>query len=91
MPDITRLFKGVKMDFEVEVVFADDGDQSPLEAHDYEEVVVMLEGSCLAELDGKERLLKPYDLVVVPAGVEHIWRLKSTPSKMIVIHPKLNP
>ena len=88
MPDITRLFKGMHMEFEVEVAFAEEGEQSFRETHDYEEIVVMVEGSCLAELDGKERLLKPYDLVVVPAVVEHIWKLKATPTKMVVIHPK---
>jgi hypothetical protein len=28
-PDITRVFKGLQMEFEVEIVFGNEGNQSP--------------------------------------------------------------
>ena len=38
-PDITRVFKGLQMEFEVEIVFGNEGNQSPEEAHDYDEIM----------------------------------------------------
>jgi quercetin dioxygenase-like cupin family protein len=54
MPDITRLFKGPQNEFEVEVVFAEQGDQSPSEAHPFEEIIVTLAGVFQVDLKGQK-------------------------------------
>ena len=38
-PDITRVFKGPQNEFEVKIVFAREGNQSPKEGHTYDETV----------------------------------------------------
>ena len=88
MPDIVRLFKGVKNEFEVEVVFGVTGEQSLREAHTYDELVLLLEGALEIEFTGeaKPRSLKPLDLLKIPAGVEHLNTIKA-PAKILVIHP----
>ncbi len=88
MPDITRLFKGPKNEFEVEVVFAKAGENSPQESHSYEEIVLLLEGAVDIKLSGqdKARSLKPLDLLKISAGTEHKIFTK-TPMKLLVIHP----
>jgi len=89
VPDITRLFKGHKNQFEVEVVFAKDGDpSSPRESHTYDEIFLLLEGSVDLELSNEDeiRKLKPLDLVEIPAGVIHVISPKATPSKFLIIH-----
>ena len=88
MPDITRLFKGPRNEFEVEVVFAQPGENSPRESHPFDEIVLLLEGAIEIELsnENKERSLKPLDLIKIPAGVEHVIKTKK-PMKLLVIHP----
>ena len=88
MPDITRLFKGPRNEFEVEVVFAQAGENSPPESHPYEEIVLLLEGAIDIKLSGedKDRSLKPLDLIKIPVGTEHVIKAK-TPMKLLVIHP----
>ena len=88
MPDIIRLFKGARNEFEVEVVFAEGGDQSPRESHTYDEILLVLEGTVNIELSNEEkgRSLKPLDLVKIPAGVEHVMT-GNTKAKILVIHP----
>ena len=92
MPDIVRLFKGVRNEFEVEVVFAQPGESSPRESHTFDEIVLLLEGASEIELsnEDKERSLKPLDLVKIPAGVEHVIK-GNTPAKILVIHPDRTP
>jgi len=48
-PDITRLFKGARNEFEVEVVFANDMGSSPQESHPFHELIVVTEGSISIE------------------------------------------
>ena len=87
-PDITRLFKGTRNEFEVEVVFGNAGDTSPREAHTFDEIILALEGALDVELsnEDKDRSLKPLDLLKIPAGVEHVNKGKA-PFKILVIHP----
>ena len=89
MPDITRLFKGPTNEFEVEVVFANDGDpHSPRESHHYEEIFLLLSGAIDLELanEDKIRSLNPLDLVVIPAGTVHVIYPKADGSKFLIIH-----
>jgi quercetin dioxygenase-like cupin family protein len=88
-PDITRVFKGLKMEFEVEIVFANEGNQSPEEAHDYDEIMVVTEG--VIELtrgpDSEAQICSKYDTVVLPAGTVHQITGKEGPVKVVIIHP----
>lgn len=54
IPDISRLFIGAKNEFEVETVFAQKGAVSPDEAHDFDEILVLLDG-CIELQLGDER------------------------------------
>jgi len=89
-PDITRVFKGARMEFEVEIVFANEGNQSPEEAHDYEEIIVITEGVVgLTRGPGtKEQTYGKYDCVVLPAGTVHQITVKEAPVKLVIIHPE---
>ena len=90
MPDITRLFKGPKNEFEVEVVFAGLGDRSPKESHTFDEIILVLAGSINLERSNEEKTssFKPLDLIKIPAGVEHVIIPQVTPTKILVIHPE---
>jgi quercetin dioxygenase-like cupin family protein len=89
-PDITRVFKGVRMEFEVEIVFANEGNQSPEEAHDYEEIIVVTEGVVdLTRGPGTEaETYGKYDCIVLPAGTVHQIAVKEAPVKLVIIHPE---
>ncbi len=89
-PDITRLFKGARNEFEVEVVFANDMGSSPKESHPFHELIVVTEGSISIERDGKkdDSIYKPFSLIEIPAGVEHVISAEEPPTKVVVIHPK---
>jgi len=52
-PDITRVFKGARNEFEVEIVFAQNTNQSPKEAHTYDEIIVVMNG--VIKLDRSDR------------------------------------
>jgi hypothetical protein len=43
-PDITRVFKGARNEFEVEIVFAQEANKSPKEGHTYDEIIVVTNG-----------------------------------------------
>jgi quercetin dioxygenase-like cupin family protein len=45
IPDITRLFKGSKNEFEVEIVFAEAGSVSPKESHPSLELIIVTDGT----------------------------------------------
>jgi len=85
--EITRLSKGPKDDFVIQVNFTSNGQSSPRETHEYDEIALLLGGSITAELNGKRKEMKPNDLVFVPAGTEHLYHTKATPSKSLLIHP----
>ncbi len=88
-PDITRLFKGPKNDFEVEVVFAGLGDESPKESHTFDEIIVVTAGSMELERSDQAatRDYKTPSYIVIPAGVDHQIRPHETPTKLVIIHP----
>ena len=89
MPDITRLFKGVNNEFEVEVVFAERGVSSPKEPHTYDELILVLDGAIkLERSDTGTTTHKPFELIHLPAGTVHQITPQSTPTKILVIHPE---
>jgi quercetin dioxygenase-like cupin family protein len=88
-PDITRVFKGAQMEYEVEIVFANEGNQSPEEGHDYDEIIVVTEGVIgLTRGPGTEsETYGKYDTVILPAGTVHQISVKEAPVKLVIIHP----
>lgn len=48
--------------------------EEPLYSHPEEEILYVLEGSCLLTLEGKEYLLNPGDCVHIPANAPHSWK-----------------
>ncbi len=88
MPDITRIFKGAKNDFEVEIVFAEEVGRSPRESHPFSELVIVTDGSVQLERSDKEEV-QSYTapvLIEIPAGVEHVLS-SDTPLRIVIIHP----
>jgi quercetin dioxygenase-like cupin family protein len=47
------------------------GASIPMHTHDCEESVLVLEGDCIAVMDGVEHRLGPRDATFIPAGVPH--------------------
>ena len=90
MLDITRLYKGIYDEFEVEIVFGGIEDTSPREAHSFEEFIFVAHGSiCLTRSDRKEpELYISSDFIQLPAGVEHVIDAQETPVHLVIIHPK---
>ena len=88
-PDITRVFKGPGMEFEVEIVFAGEGNQSPREGHAYDEIIVVTEGVLELERSDREGLSthSAYDYIFLPSGVVHQLTVTEAPVKVVVIHP----
>lgn len=102
MPDITRIFKGIKNEFEVEIVFAEEGEESPKESHPYEEIAVVAAGGIrVVRSDDVARNLAAGggigavprkvhtapNYIHIPARVEHQFIPTVTPTKVVVIHP----
>jgi len=89
-PDITRVFIGPQMEFEVEIVFAKEGNQSPEEGHEYEEIIVVIEGVIdLTRGPGTEpERYSKYDTVVLPPGTVHQITVVEAPVKVVIIHPE---
>jgi len=88
-PDITRVFKGLQMEFEVEIVFANEENQSPEEAHEYDEIIVVTEGVIdLTRGPGTEaERYSKYDTIVLLAGTVHQITVVEAPVKIVIIHP----
>ena len=88
-PDITRVFKGLQMEFEVEIVFGNEGNQSPEEAHEYDEIIVVTDGVIeLTRGPGTDaETYSKYDTVVLPPGTVHQIEAKGGPAKLVIIHP----
>ena len=62
------------------VMILDPGQSSGAEAEAHEnseQVLVVLEGEVLAELDGQERTLAVGDVILIPAGTPHKFTNKS--------------
>ena len=93
MPDITRLFKGIHDEFEVEVVFGGSEDISPREAHPFEEFLFLAKGSIqLSRNDRNEpELFDAPHFIHLPSGVEHVIDIQTTPSELVIIHPNRLP
>ncbi|ADD67841.1 Cupin 2 conserved barrel domain protein [Denitrovibrio acetiphilus DSM 12809] len=87
IPDISRLFIGARNEFEVETVFAKEGAVSPDEAHEYDEILVLLEGEIELQLGEKVENLTGLAMKEIPAGTRHVIRSKTTPVKIVIIHP----
>ena len=91
-PDITRVFRGARNEFEVEIVFAQEANQSPKEAHTYDEIIVVTDGVIELERsdrEGKETYSK-YDYIFLPKNTEHQITGKEVPVKLVIIHPDRN-
>ena len=87
IPDITRIFKGANNEFEVEIVFVEEG-SSPKESHPFLELIIITDGSITLKRSDKEEdhtYTSPV-LIEIPAGVEHVISNES-PARVVVIHP----
>ena len=93
IPDITRLYKGAQHEFEVEIVFAQGGCESPRESHEFDEIIVMTDGAITLERSDQEKVIH-YDktpaFIEIPTGVEHVIRCSTPTVKLVIIHPKRN-
>ena len=75
--------------FEVEIVFGGVEDTSPREAHAFEELIFVAEGSVLlARSDRvKPERFPASSFIPVPEGVEHVIDIQETPTKLVITHP----
>jgi len=92
MPDITRIYKGIKHEFEVEIVFGEKGEQSPREAHPFHEIINLLDGTVTIERSDQDKASthKAFEAIEVPAGVEHCI-MHDTPVRIVILHPERVP
>lgn len=91
-PDITRVFKGPRNEFEVEIVFAREGNQSPKEGHAYDEIVVVTDGTIELERSDQQEVgtYSKYETIFLPKSIVHQIRVKKAPVKLVIIHPERN-
>ena len=91
-PDITRVFKGARNEFEVEIVFAQEANQSPKEGHTYDEIIVVTNGVIELERSDREGIEthSKYDYIFLPKNTEHQITGKEVPVKLVIIHPDRN-
>ena len=89
-PDITRVFKGPQNEFEVEIVFAREGNQSPKEGHAYDEIIVVTDGVIELERSDQKKISthSKYDTIFVPKETVHQITVKKAPAKLVIIHPE---
>ena len=88
-PDITRVFKGPGNEFEVEIVFAQEGNQSPKEGHAYDEIIVVTDGVIALERSDQEGIetYSKNDYIFLPKGTVHQITAKEGLVKAVIIHP----
>jgi quercetin dioxygenase-like cupin family protein len=88
-PDITRVFKGPGNEFEVEIVFAQEGNQSPKEGHAYDEIIVVTDGVIELERSDQEGIetYSTNDYIFLPKGTVHQIIAKKGLVKVVIIHP----
>ncbi len=88
--DITRLFIGARNEFEVEVVFGNERNKSPKEGHDYDEIIVVLEGVIKLERSDQKEITthSKHDLIFIPKGTVHQIIGEEVPVKLVIIHPE---
>jgi quercetin dioxygenase-like cupin family protein len=60
----------------------DPGAQVPRHYHNCEETVILLSGHGIAEIDGREVEVHPWDVSWIPPGVPHFFRNISASEKM---------
>jgi len=91
-PDITRVFKGPRHEFEVEIVFAREGDQSPKEAHTYDEIIVVTDGVIELERSDRQEVSNhsKFETIFLPKSTVHQITIKKAPVKLVIIHPERN-
>ena len=92
-PDITRVFKGVRNEFEVEIVFADrEGGKSPKEGHTYDEIIVVTDGIIELERSDRQEISthSKYETIFLPKSTVHQISIKQAPVKLVIIHPERN-
>lgn len=91
-PDITRLFKGPRNEFEVEIVFAREGGQSPKEGHIYDEIIVVTDGVIELERSDRQEVSthSKYETIFLPKSTVHQITVKKAPVKLVIIHPERN-
>lgn len=90
-PDITRVFKGARNEFEVEIVFADlEGGQSPKEGHTYDEIIVVTEGTIGLERSDQQEITthSKFETIFLPKSTVHQITVKKAPVKLVIIHPE---
>ena len=89
-PDITRVFKGPGNEFEVEIVFAGEGNQSPKEGHTYDEIIVVTGGVIELERSDREGIEthSKYDYIFLPKDTVHQITVKEAPVRVVIIHPE---
>ncbi len=89
-PDITRVFKGTGNEFEVEIVFANEGNQSPKEGHNYDEIIVVTEGIIALERSDQPETSthSKYEYIFLPKSTVHQITVKKAPVKLVIIHPE---
>ena len=91
-PDITRVFKGPGNEFEVEMVFAGEGSQSPKEGHTYDEIIVVTDGIIELERSDRQEVSahSKYETIFLPKSTIHQITVKQAPVKLVIIHPERN-
>ena len=91
-PDITRVFKGPGNEFEVEIVFAREGDQSPKEGHTHDEIIVVTDGVIELERGDRQEVSahSKYETIFLPKSTVHQITVKKAPVKLVIIHPERN-
>jgi quercetin dioxygenase-like cupin family protein len=89
-PDITRVFKGPQNEFEVEIVFARKGNQSPKEGHTCDEIIVVTDGVIELERSDREEINthSKYDTIFLPKETVHQITVQKAPVKLVIIHPE---
>ena len=88
-PDITRVFKGARNEFEVEIVFAQEANKSPKEGHTYDEIIVVTNGVIELERSDREGIEthSKYDYIFLPKNTVHQITAKEVPVKLVIVHP----
>ena len=87
IPAISRLFIGARNEFEVETVFAEKGSVSPDEAHEFDEILVLLDGRLELQLGEERMMLAGLTMKEIPAHTRHVIRVHETPTRVVIIHP----
>lgn len=67
------------------ITIFEPGAAIPLHFHNCEESVLLLEGNCIAEIDGVDYAVKPGDVTFIPAGLPHRFRNTSATEGMKIL------